>query len=79
MPPRGFLLRLRGRELEAVQRRFDLLGRSSGLPELHDLVRILAEEAGYRTAVPRPAGAGTVVRLAAAGRGQAAIDHLEFN
>jgi hypothetical protein len=49
LPPRRFLLGLRGERLAAVRERFDAAARASrSLPELADLLRILEESAGYR-------------------------------
>jgi hypothetical protein len=49
LPPRRFLLELRGEGLAAVHERFDAAARASrSLPELADLLRILTEAAGYR-------------------------------
>lgn len=47
LPPQEVLLSLRGEALAAVHERFDTAARaSSSLPELRDLLRILAGEAG---------------------------------
>jgi hypothetical protein len=47
LPPRERLLSLQGEELAAVHRRFDALARASrSLPELRDLLQVLAEVTG---------------------------------